>query len=113
MKKDYALVIHEDGWIESAARKDGMPERRWLRELLFCIRHGAFAEVHAPGGVLLYCPGAADSVPVNKAACAILRDREMVCGKAVYLPGKEGDGYRLYSRERAEREKKILEVLIR
>lgn len=109
----YALLVHENGGVESVRKKDGMTDVRWIRETLGSIRYGNFAEVTAPGGVMLFCPGAAESAPINTAAGEILRGKETVCGKALYLPGKEGDGYRFYSYERSIREKKILEILIR
>lgn len=109
----YGLLIYEDGSVEVVRQKEGVTQIRWIREVLNGMRYGNFAEVNAPGGVMLFCPGAADERPINQAAGEILRGKETVCGRALYLPGKVQDGYRLYTHDRADREKKILEVLIR
>lgn len=109
----YGLLIHTDRRIEVVRQKDGMTQGRWIRDILWGARYGNCAEVSAPGGVMLFCPGAAGEAPLNTGACEILRGRETVCGSALYLPGKEGDVYRLYSQDRAEREAKILGVLLK
>lgn len=109
----YGLLIREDKRIEVVRRKDGMPSHRWIREILSGFRYGDFAESSAPGGVLLFCPGAAKVCPINRGAVEILRGKETVCGAELYLPGKDENGYRLYTLERAERERKILEVLLK
>lgn len=113
MNHKYGLLIHEGGSIEVVRLPDGMTQGRWIRKLLDGARYGGVAESNAPGGVLLFCPGAGDSAPVNKGATTILREKETVSGAALYLPGKCGTEYKLYTQERAEMEKRILGVLIR
>lgn len=107
------LLIHEGGSIETVRMPDGMSQARWIRKLLDGARYGSVAEVSAPGGVMLFCPGAGESAPVNKGATTILRGKETVSGSALYLPGKCGTEYKLYTQERAEMEKRILGVLTR
>lgn len=109
----YGLLIHEGGTIEMVRKKDGMTDGRWIREVLRGVRYGSFTEVTAPGGVMLFCPGAVGEAPVNIGAGEILRGKETVCGKALYLPGKEGDEYRFYSQDRAILEQKILGELLK
>lgn len=113
MNHKYGLMLHVGGSIEVVQLPDGMTQDRWIRKLLNGVRHGNAAEVSAPGGVLLFCPGAGESEAANNGATTILRGKETVHGDALYLPGRSGTQYKLYTQERAEMEKRILGVLTR